>query len=355
MLLPLSHDHMKSYKNFFPFCLIYLLLFSPLLLPAENTPANSSDEFGLFNSEETLEIVLKTDLKKLIKNKFDDEYQEGEIILVGKTYPVRLRARGNNRRENCSFPPVTLNFKKTKFEDKSFDQLKKLKLVNACKMQKTYEQYILREYMIYRAFNLMTDKSFKVRLLKIDYVDTKEKVKTVTRYGFVIEDQYMMAKRLDGLIIKTEGIRDQATNRPHMVMLSIFHFMMGNTDWQIARLHNLKLIRLNKVTESAPYVIPYDFDYTGMVNASYAIPSPILGIETLRERLFWGKCYSEEELKTGIDEFVKNKEAIYELYQNFELLEKSSLKEAINYLDSFYKIIENEKKWKYYFIEKCKE
>ena len=346
---------MKTFKYFFPISLFYFFRFAPVFLLAENFPTNPSEEFGLFKSDETLEIVLKTNLKNLIKNKNDDEYQEGEITLVGKTYPVRLRARGNNRRETCSFPPITLNFKKTEFEDESFDQLKKLKLVNSCKMQKSYEQYILREYMIYRTFNLMTDKSFKVRLLKIDYVDTKEKVKIVTRYGFVIEDQYMMAKRLDGLIIKTEGIRDQATSRQHMVMLSIFQFMIGNTDWQIARLHNLKLLRLNKITETAPYVIPYDFDHTGMVNASYSIPSPILGIESLRERLFWGKCYSDEELKAAIEEFVKKKEAIYEMYQNFELFDKSSHKQAIVYLDSFYEIIDTEKKWKNYFIDNCRE
>ena len=202
---------------------------------------------------------------------------------------------------------------------------------------------------------MMTEKSFKVRLLKIDYVDTKEKVKTVTRYGFVIEDQYMMSKRLDGMIIKNEGIRDKATNRGHIVMLSIFHFMMGNTDWQIARLHNLKLVKLNEITETAPYVIPYDFDHTGMVNASYSIPSPILGIETLRERLYWGKCYSEPELQTAIDQFILKKEAIYNLYQNFDLYDKGSKKGAMDYLDSFYKIIEDEKRWKYYFITKCRD
>lgn len=345
---------MKTYKYFFLVFLFYILLFSPIFVSADNTPSKTSNEFALFNSDETLEIVLKTDLKSLIKNKYDDKYQEGEITINAKTYPVRLRARGNNRRETCSFPPITLNFSKTEFEDKSFDQLKKLKLVNACKMQKTYEQYILREYVIYKIFNLMTDKSFKVRLLKIDYVDTKEKVKTVTRYGFVIEDQYMMAKRLEGIIIKNEGIRDQSTNRQQMVMLSLFHFMIGNTDWQVPRLHNLKLLRLNEITETAPYVIPYDFDHTGMVNASYSIPSPILGIETLRERLYWGKCYSETELQTAIDKFNLKKEAIYNQYQNFEFFDKASLKGAINYLDSYYKIIEDEKKWKYYFITKCR-
>ncbi len=343
--------HMKLFKSPILFYLLYFFFLTPSFLSAENNP----EKFGLFSSEETLELVLKTDLRSLIKNKYDDEYQEGEITVNEKTYPVRLRARGNNRRENCSFPPITLNFKKTEFEDKSFDQLKKLKLVNTCKMQKSYEQYILREYMIYRTFNILTDKSFKVRLLKIDYVDTKEKIKTVTRYGFVIEDQYMMAKRLDGIIIKITGIRDQATNKQQIVMLSIFQFMMGNTDWQVARLHNLKLLKLNNITEATPYVIPYDFDYTGMVDATYAIPSPVLGIETLRERLYWGKCYSEGEVQDAIDRFLQKKEAIYDLYQNFELFDKTSFKGAIDYLDSFYNIIENDKKWKNNFIANCRD
>lgn len=315
----------------------------------------AQETFGLFASEETLNIILKTDVKALIKNKNDDEYQEGELKVRGESYPIRLKARGNNRREVCSFPPVTLNFSKTEFKDNSFNQLKKLKLVNSCKMQSSYEQYILREYLIYKALNIMTDKSFKVRLLKIDYVDTKEKIKTVTRYGFVIEDQYMMADRLDGIIYKQTGIRDQSTNKEQIVMLSIFHFMVGNTDWQVARLHNLKLLKLKDVTEVAPYVIAYDFDHTGMVDASYSIPSPILGIESLRERLYWGKCYTEDELMQAIKRFTDNKEAIYALYQNFELFDKNSMKSSINYLDSFYSIIEDDKKWRHYFINNCKQ
>lgn len=322
---------------------------------AEENFCNRSQEDGLFSSDETLDIVLKTDLKNLLKNKDDGKYQEGEISLEDKTYPIRLKARGNYRRENCSFPPIMLNFSKTEFEDKSYDQLKKLKLVNACKMQVQYEQYILSEYMIYKTFNLMTDKSFKVKLLKIDYVDSKEKMNTITRYGFVIEDEYMMASRLEGTIIKKKGIREQSTNKEQIVMLSIFQFLMGNTDWQLPILQNLKLLKLNDFTETTPYVIPYDFDYTGMVNASYAIPSPILGIDNIRERLYWGKCYSEEELQKGIDTFLQKKDAIYALYNNFGLFNKANLKQSLNYLDSFYEIIENDKKWKHFFIDNCKK
>ena len=313
-----------------------------------------AQEFKLFGTNEPLEIILETDMKKLLRTKKEGQYQEAVIRVNGNTYPIRIKARGNYRRENCYFPPVTLNFSQTKFENEELEQLKKLKLVNACKMQKSYEQYILREYMIYRTFNLFTDKSFRVRLLKIDYEDSMGKMKTVSRWGFVIEDQYMMAKRNNGIIMKQEGLNDKLTNRDHMVMLSIFHFMIGNTDWQVARLHNLRLLRISDISESAPYVIPYDFDYTGMVNASYAIPSPVLGIETLRERLYWGKCYTKEELEKAIDGFKEKKDEIFSLYENFDLFSKTSKNEALDYLKSFYKIIENEKQWTYYFMDKCK-
>lgn len=343
---------MKSYTvHPLPILIIAVLSIPSFLLAGINSPS----EFSLFSTDETLEIMLKTDLKQLLKYKKEGEYQEGEITVLDKSYPIRLKARGNYRRENCSFPPITLNFSKTEFEDESFKQLEKLKLVNACKMQINYEQYILREYMIYKTFNLMTDKSFKVRLLKIDYVDSKEKIKTVTRYGFVIEDQYMMADRLDGIIVKKTGIRDQSTNKEQIVLVSIFNFMMGNTDWQVPRLHNLKLLKLNEISETTPYVIPYDFDYTGMVDASYAIPAPVLGIESVRQRLYFGKCYTETDIKIAVDKFLNKKEAIYELYQNFELFNKNSTNSSVNYLDSFYKIIEEEKQWKHYFINNCKE
>jgi hypothetical protein len=180
------------------------------------------------------------------------------------------------------------------------------------------------------------------------------KLKTISRWGFVIEDQYMMSKRNNGIILKQEGLNDKLTNRDHMVMLSIFHFMIGNTDWQVTRLHNLRLLRINDISEPAPYVIPYDFDYTGMVNASYAIPSPVLGIETLRERLYWGKCYTKEELEKAVDVFKEKKDQIFSLYENFDFFTKTSRNEALEYLKSFYKIIEDEKQWKYYFMDKCK-
>ena len=56
---------MKTYNYTIGIC-FYLILFAPVLLFAENYSVETSEEFGLFKSDETLEIVLKTDLRSLI-------------------------------------------------------------------------------------------------------------------------------------------------------------------------------------------------------------------------------------------------------------------------------------------------
>lgn len=336
------------------FSLKHLVLSLFVVFVAARLQSQDAGGLEFFNSDEILEITLETDFKNLIKEKREGKFQPADLIIKDKSYAIRVKTRGHYRLENCGFPPISLNFSKTEFAGNSNEKLTKLKLVNACRMQNTYVQYVLREYLIYRAFSLMTDKSFKVRLLKIEYVDTSEKMKTVTQYGFVLEEQKMMAERYDGMIIKRKGLKDQVCNMDQMIMLSIFQFMIGNTDWQVANLQNIRLMKSKDVSDPEPYPIPYDFDYTGMVNASYAIPAEVLGIESVRQRLYWGKCYPQEDLVVAINRFYENKDAIYQLYQNFSLFDKGSFKSSINYLDSFYKIIENEKKWQHYFIDKCR-
>jgi hypothetical protein len=349
------YDDMKFSIMMKQYSLKHLVLSIFLVCISGRIHSQDTGSIGFFDSDEILEVTLETDFKNLISEKREGKYQPASLIIKDNSYAIRVKTRGNFRLENCGFPPIFLNFSKTEFAGNTNENLKKIKLVNACKMQDSYTKLVLREYQIYRAYNLMTDKSFKVRLLKITYVDTSKKMKPVTQNGFVIEEDKMMAERLDGMIIKRKHIRDQSCNLDEVIMLSIFQFMIGNTDWQIANLQNMRLVKLTDAAEPKPYAIPYDFDYTGIVNASYAIPADILGIESVRERLYWGKCYPEEDIAAAIERFYNNKDAIYQLYQNFTLFDKGSLKYSLSYLNSFYKIIEDEKRWKRYFIARCQD
>ena len=197
----------------------YIVLIILLISISARSQAQVSSRIEFFDADELLNITIKTDLKNLINHKHDSKYQKAEFILNSKSYLIRIRSRGNYRLENCNFPPLTLNFSKTEFDNEGDNYLKKLKLVNVCKLQGVYEQYVLREYLIYKVFNLMTDMSFKVRLMKITYEDTKEKMKSLTQYGFVIEDEKMLAERLDGILIKKKGLKDQLSNTEQIIML----------------------------------------------------------------------------------------------------------------------------------------
>ena len=142
------------------------------------------ENFDLFGSDEPLEIVLESDFKNLNKQKYKDEYQEAllqyqlnEDIVVKRK--VRIKARGEFRKRFCYFPPIRLNLKKTTFFIDDLKELEKLKMVTECKRGSLYETYLLKEYLAYKIYNLFSEMSFKVRLLKIKYIDTgRKKVKS---------------------------------------------------------------------------------------------------------------------------------------------------------------------------------
>ena len=131
--------------------------------------------------------------------------------------------------------------------------------------------------------------------------------------------------------------------------------MIGNTDWQLENLQNLVLLKINDPHQPEPYPIPYDFDFTGLVDAHYAIPAPVLELSSIRERKYWGRCYSEEELRETFAYFLDKKDEIYALFLNNELLNKNSQNWCRSYLDSFYAIAGNERTWKRNFMENCRQ
>ena len=62
-------------------------------------------------------------------------------------------------------------------------------------MRSADEKLILREFLVYKIYNLFTPMSFRVRLLRINYNDTRGKIKRYTQYGFLIEDVDDVTKR----------------------------------------------------------------------------------------------------------------------------------------------------------------
>ncbi|WP_020527861.1 hypothetical protein [Flexithrix dorotheae] len=335
-------------------CLLFVILSHLVTAQSTKTPTRR-----LFAKDDPLKISIEMDVKELLKTKYKDEYHPAKFTLylhedsiIEKT--IKVKTRGNSRKSICYYPPLKLNFKHVDFGSASMNTLKKLKIVTVCKEADTYEQYILKEYLVYKMYNLLTDYSFNVRLLDVTQKDSQGKKDPLRRYGFVIEEIDQLAERNNALEIETPKIHPDQTNKEIANLLAVFQFMIGNTDWSIPGLHNIKLIKSKNPTEFAPIAIPYDFDYSGFVNTTYAIPDPALGIENVRVRDFRGFCRTLEEFQKTMIPFLENKEEIFNLVNEFEPLSERNKKECVAYLQEFYKIIENENLIKYNFVNNCR-
>ena len=315
------------------------------------------DSIGFFKDESVIKMTLSTDMKGLIANKMKMQDQPAAITLQFADNSifagdVTIRARGITRKETCNMPPLMINFKNS---GSAIRPLDKLKLVCGCGNTAEDERMALKEYLAYKMYNQLSDKSFRVRLALITYEDSKGKRKPMTQYGFFIEDVDVMAKRNGCKELNKTVISQTATNRDNMTMVEIFQYMIGNTDWSVPTYHNIKLIMKRKDDTAPPYAVPYDFDYCGLVNAYYAVPSELLSIQKVTDREFRGFPKSKEELQQAISIFIKKKESIYKLVADFEPLADKYKKDVTSYLDDFYKTITDSKQIEREFIDKARK
>ena len=314
----------------------------------------SVDKHQFFSDTSVLDATITTNMGKMLGRKKEGE-QFGGIFttnlpggIITKT-PVVFEFRGHSRKALCFVPPLEINFKNKK--DSGFSALGSLKLTSGCQTYGEFDQYLLKEYLIYRIYNLLTDMSFRVRLLNLSFIDSAGKKKPISEHAFLTEDIKDMAKRNDCRNWKHRQLSAAEADRKQMTMMAIFEYMIGNTDWGVAVNHNTRYIISRKDSLARPYVVPYDFDYSGFVNAPYAIPDEKLGIENVRQRVYRGLPRSMEELDEAFSIFKKQKANIYSLIENFDLLTSKNKKDVISYLDDFYDQLGRPQKVKEIFIQ----
>jgi len=326
-----------------------------------SVPDSSKKSFGLFEENNIIEISLRFDLSTYFRTKPRDEYLKANITFhIGNTdsinKDIRLRTRGMFRNQYCLFPPIELNFKKADFGYSDLNRISKLKLVPQCSSSKDNADYVLREYLTYKMFNVLTDTSFRVRLLIVNYIDTKKNRKPVRQYGFFIEPVEMLINRTNCIQIKSTALNQKSIIPKIMDRLAIFNFMIGNYDWAVPKLHNILVIKPLVFDPDARLIaIPHDFDWTGLVNAEYAIPAEIVGTENVRERLFLGVCRDKETYQKDLDLFVSKKEEFYKVINEFPFIKQNVKKDMTGYLNGFFDQLGGKRdRMLYYLMNSCK-
>lgn len=337
---------------------LFFLINSLLLISLSLFAQPRVDSVKFFTDQDIVDITLKTDIKELRDQENVEKYQPASITMVFSdktTYAeeIQLHARGKSRRELCNIPPIMLEFHNT--TSPLLYQLSRLKLVVGCGPSSQDEQLVLKEFLLYKIYQLFEEKSFNVRLVRVNYNDSKGKMKPYTQFAFMLEDVDDMAKRNGCKASKKISFQISEMVPEIMSIVDIFEYMIGNTDWSVPGNHNIKMIYPRDDETAKVVPVPYDFDNSGFVNAYYSVPNEILGITAVTQRVYRGLSRPMSELQRTLDVFRAKKESMYSLINNFEHLNDKSKKEIINYLNDFYKIIDNENSVKSIFIERTRD
>ncbi len=329
----------------------------PFLRKAPSVKLNAPGENGgLFESDELINITLQGNINELLNDRSDNMSLHPVVLSYTQadkstlSLRVNMKTRGHFRRlsENCSYPPLSIQFiQNDTLASSIFREQEKTKLVMPC----NGDEYVIREWLVYKLYNLVTPKSFRARLVKIQLDDLKNKKESSPFYGILIEEENQMARRnrLSALEVK---IMPEQTEPETFLNMAVFQYLIGNTDWSVQYLQNIKLIALD--SQGLKYTVPYDFDHAGMVSAPYAKPAPELNMLSVNERVYRGYCIKDfKKFDSVITHYKSMKQAIYDLYRNCPFINEKYKKRVFNYLDDFYKTLDNKKLCQKEFTYPC--
>jgi hypothetical protein len=341
---------------------------NPLLKLAEPWPEDEalqarrveSDSRRLFKETEPLAFTLTGEFNLVNKERNPDSKKTFPAVLTvldskgAQDVPLKIGSRGHFRlmARNCDFVPIRLDFPRAnEAAGTLFEGQTTLKLGTHCRGDREYDNYTLKEYLTYRLFNMVTPLSFRARLARATYVDAKTKKTVSNRYSIFIEHENDVARRFGGRIVELPRITFNDLDAPTLNRMMLFEYMIGNTDFSIWALHNVRIVQ-DKNRKLFP--VPYDFDLSGLVHAPYAAPDPRIGIRSVLDRLYRGPCRTIDEFDEAAEAFRSKRADMFTLLESMRDLEPLARGEAKNYLEAFFRTIERPESIKRQFVNGCK-
>lgn len=343
----------KQTRYLFIFAVIFFFSYS---ISQESDLVEASEKIeDVFSEEVILPIKMSYSNKDIRKETNDSTYIDSEIIYQlnngnWNTLKVQLRRRGKNRLKNCYFPPIKVKVKKSASKNTPFEGHKNFKIVLPCLLEKDNNDNVVKEYLVYKLFEVISPYHFKARLLNIEFEDIRGgKNKSYELKGILTEDDKHVAKRLDGKVYD-RSMHPLNQEPLSSIRNAFFQFMIGNTDFSTAYQHNIKVIYIN----NAMVPLPFDFDMSGFINTSYAAAS--IHVNSVTERKYRGFIRDQKLLEQVRQEFIHNKEKLLAVMDDnskyFSNLEEFN--DARDYLLSFFKIMENNQNFKKEILDQAR-
>ncbi len=318
---------------------IFALVLMANISLANTTPGVYNSIFDEISFQEMLEVDLELNMEEVFGNRKNREKSKAVLTFndkngVTQTWNIKVALRGKFRRSKCNnLAPLKLHFAKDDLFNAGLSKFNDMKLVNECmEDSKDSKQLLLREYLAYKLYNQITDESFRVQFLKINYIDNQTG-DVRTEYGFVIEDTAELRARIDAFKIeKRFNMNQNKYQEDQIKLMSVFQYMIANPDWSLGRNHNVKIF----LKDEKLIAVPYDFDFSGLVNASYVKLNPELGIANQTDRVFLGFENHAEDLTKEMEIFYSKKSLLIQTIKDCEILRGRNRREMIRFINSFF-------------------
>lgn len=317
----------------------------------------SQNPVDLFDNQDPLDLKLSFDFKEVKKSKEKSSsfptmlsYQDGEIL---DSLEVEVRARGNFRRQKCHFPPLKLRIKKKNRLGGIFEDHKNLKLVLPCSFSEIHDQLVLKEFLAYKLYEVINPYFFQTRLVNLELTDLSGRTtKTYQVKGILIEDDKQVADRFDAKLVKDLQLSPFRLYDSVGIKHDFFQMMIANTDWSTVAQHNIVMMLVNQYQ----YVpLPYDFDMAGLVNAPYATVNEQLPIHSVRQRLYRGICWNPALFEHTRNEYLVLETDIWRVFEeNTGFLDPREISSLKKYLQDFFEMLQNRKKFESEIVNKCR-
>lgn len=326
----------QIYKPRFFALLLVLSLLAPGVLRAQNPSIFqtlgqiANQEVTMTLNFESLDELRKKDESFLALLKY--KKANGDSV----SWNVKLAVRGRYRRLFCDFPPLKVVFPKKDLQAKGLANFNDLKWVTHCFEDHESDEHLLREYLAYGLYQQISPFSYRTQLLRVTYINTSKPNQKIVRYAFVVEDDAEISQRLnlkeckDCFVAHRDSLDLRSENN-----VAVFQYMIGNTDWSISKgQKNVKYFK--PLSGGKMVVIPHDFDFSGFVDAGYAVPATGTNIQTVKERAFLGFKADKAIWDETLNLYKSKQNAFIQYIEAFPLLKEGAKKESIRYINSFF-------------------
>ena len=329
---------------------VFLLTLGLFLSFCSLTAQNSISPESIFSRlqhQEIINVTIETDLDSLINVRKRESYQPATFTYENRngetiTRKMKVKPRGKYRRMVCDFPTIKLNFSKKELKADGMAKYDDYKVVTHClDDKKESKENVLREYLVYKMYNILSPKSYQVKFLNITYVDSKGEKHKLKRTGFLIEDTGELEDRIGVEVLSEPKLPMDSFDIEQYNFVALFQYMICNLDWRVSPFaKNAKVMKVPNVEKYQ--VLPYDFDFCGVVEVSYMRLSEHLNQKNSRHRIFQGQIIRQKELKANFERYETKKIELLNYIDNFDLLSKPSRKNIRKYIESFYEDIADE-------------